>query len=104
MKTLVNITENNRVEIILKAVQYVYVGHGADGFMKDNCTLTLERDGEEVKYITGLRWKDYTLLEPEKNNTSNILLAYINNVEDIPSFNRLYTDLLITDKIYLNTP
>jgi hypothetical protein len=103
MKTLVNITENNWFQDIRTAVRYVYTGHGADGLMRDNCALTLERNGEPVKYITGLTWKNFTLIEPDKNNISNILLGFINAPEDILS-GRLYTELLITDKIYLNTP
>jgi len=99
MKTLINIT----FEDIKQAILYVYTGHGADGFMRTGCTLTLERDGEPVKYITGLKWKNNSLLEPEKNQINNIVLGYINNIEDITS-GRLYVDLLSNDKIYLNTP
>jgi hypothetical protein len=104
MKTQINITENNWFQDILTAVRYVYTGHEeADGLMRPNYTLTLEREGEPVKYITGLTWKDFTLTEPEKNNISNILIGFINTPDDI-IFGRSYTELLISDKIYLNTP
>lgn len=99
MKTLINIT----FEDIKQAVLYVYTGHGADGFMRTGCSLTLEREGEAIKYITGLKWKNHTLPEPEKNEVSNIVLGYITNVDDIVG-DRLYTNLLSNDKIYLNTP
>lgn len=103
MKTLVNITENNWFEDIRKAVFYVYTGHGADGFLREGFTLTLERDNEQPKYITGLRWIDPSLPLTERNHIDNILLGYINNVNEIQG-GRLYTSLLSTDKIYLNTP
>lgn len=101
MKTLVNVTENNWFEEIMQAVRFVYTGHGLDGFPRENHTLTLERDNEPVKYVTGLRWKNYILTGPDKNNITNLVVGYIENKNDIIG-NRLYTDLLPTDKIYIS--
>ena len=100
MKTLVNVTENNWFEEIMQAVRYIYTGHSLDGFPRENYSLTLERDNEPVKYVTGLRWKDNNLTGSQKNEISNILVGYINNKEDIIG-SRLYTDLLPSDKIYI---
>lgn len=103
MKTLVNITENNWFQEIQQAVFFLYTGHGIDGFPRSGYSLVLERRGEEDKLITGLRWKNKDLPLPEKNDINNIVIGYINNVNEIVG-RRLYTDLLPTDKIYLISP
>jgi hypothetical protein len=101
MKTLINVTENNWFEEIMQAVRFIYTGHTLDGFPRDGHSLILERENEPVKYVTGLRWKDNTLIGPQKNEINNILVGYINQKEDILG-GRLYTDLLSTDKIYIS--
>lgn len=99
MKTLIDLTNINWFDEIMQKVRFVYTGHELDGFLRPGYSLTLEREGELVKYITGVRWKNPSLNESEKKTISNILIGYINDKNDIIG-GRLYTELSITDKIY----
>lgn len=99
MKTLIDLTSINWFDEIMQKVRFVYTGHGLDGFLRAGYSLTLERENEPVKYITGVTWKNPSLNDTEKKVISNVLIGYINDKNDIIG-GRLYTELSITDKIY----
>jgi hypothetical protein len=102
-KILINKTSGNWKNEIMDVLVHVYNNPVHPGLPYNNCSITFERENEEIKYVLGLGPIDRNL--PDITIDSN-LKADVQTLEQgtSPVQHRAQSNLLSTDKIYLNCP